>query len=156
LIARDGLVHILWTERSLDERLQEKFFPEEKQDHALNYAVIKDGKVIVRRPVLSTQSKNSTLIPGRGRFHRSADNRLFIFYYAIHEADDKKSTGENYLVEVINDYSMGIPVKLDLQVPLSSFFTASIRGGTAPSDIIDILGDDGQNTMRYVKIRIKR
>ena len=41
------------------------------------------------------------------------------------------------------------------QIPLNSFFTASIRGGTVPSDIIDVLGNDGTHTMRYVRIRIK-
>jgi len=155
-LAPDGLVHILWTERTLDERLQEKFFPEEKQVHALNYAVIKDGKVIIRKPILTAEKGSSELLPGRGRFHITADNRLFVFYHATPQNKDIKSRGDNYLVEIKGTDSLGHPEKVDLQVPLSSFFTASVRGGTAPSDIIDIFGDDGDHTMRYVQIRIQR
>ncbi|MHC4353972.1 MAG: hypothetical protein ACYS0H_14785, partial [Planctomycetota bacterium] len=46
--APDGDVHILWTERALDERLREKFFPAEKQSHSLKYAVVRDGKIVLR------------------------------------------------------------------------------------------------------------
>jgi len=51
-VAPDGAVHILWTERALDERLREKFFPDTKQSQALNYAVVRAGKVLSRRTEL--------------------------------------------------------------------------------------------------------
>lgn len=61
---------------------------------------------------------------------------------------------ENRIVEIFQDNSLSKPVVLNLHSPLSSFFTSSIRGGSKPSDIIDVLGDDGTHTMRYVRIRI--
>ena len=48
----DGAVHIVWTERALDERLRAKFFPEAKQSHAVNYAVVREGKVVLRRTLM--------------------------------------------------------------------------------------------------------
>ena len=39
----EGAVHLLWSERAIDERLREKFFPEAKQSHSLSYAVFKEG-----------------------------------------------------------------------------------------------------------------
>ena len=44
-VSPGGDVHLLWTERAIDERLRQKFFPEAKQSHALNYAVVRDGKI---------------------------------------------------------------------------------------------------------------
>ena len=154
-LAPDGFVHLLWTERALDVRLREKFFPEEKQTVELNYAVIKDGKVIVRRPVMIVNGQNSPLLPGRGRFHVSNKNRLFILYHVYSNDQEKRYPGENRIIEVKEDYFMSHPETLNLQKPLSSFYTASVRSGTSPSNIIDVLGDDGTNTMRYVRIRIE-
>jgi hypothetical protein len=155
-LAPDGLVHILWTERALDERLHEEFFPDEKQTHALNYAVLRNGEIIVHKPILFVEEGDDSLIPGRGRFHVTADNRLFVFYHIHGSSDGNNFQNENHIIEIYNDYSMSLPQKVNLQTPLGSFFTASIRGGTTPSDIIDLLGDDGKRTMRYVRIRIMK
>ena len=51
-LAPDGAVHLVWTERALDERLRAKFFPEAKQSHAVNYAVVREGKVVLRRTLM--------------------------------------------------------------------------------------------------------
>ena len=45
----DGAVHLVWTERALDERLRAKFFPDAKQSDAVNYAMLREGKVMLRR-----------------------------------------------------------------------------------------------------------
>jgi hypothetical protein len=44
-VGPDGAVHLLWVERALDDRLREKFFPDARQSHSINYAVVRDGKV---------------------------------------------------------------------------------------------------------------
>ncbi len=51
-VAPDGLVHILWEERALDERLREEFFPDSSQSYALNYAILEDGEVVFRSPIM--------------------------------------------------------------------------------------------------------
>ncbi|MEN8226728.1 MAG: hypothetical protein ABFS38_01130 [Bacteroidota bacterium] len=149
-VAPDGLVHILWTERALDERLQEEFFPDEKQSHALNYAIIKNGEVIFRQPIMLSEEADE-LLPGRGRFQVTPENRLFVFYYVHDENHDRK---ENRVVEVLADHSLTAPVTVELQRPFQNFFTATVRGGSAPSDIIDVYGKDEKNEMRYARIRI--
>ena len=149
-LAPDGLVHILWTERALDERLHEEFFPDEKQSHALNYAIIKEGEIIFRRPIMLSKEVDE-LHPGRGRFQVTFENRLFIFYYVFSENNDFR---ENRLIEILADHSLSAPVKVELQRPFSNFFTATVRGGSEPSDIIDVYGQDEKNEMRYARIRI--
>jgi hypothetical protein len=146
----DGSVHILWTEKALDERLHEDFFPQEKQSYALNHAVLKEGEVIYRQPIMLSKD-SSEWRPGRGRFQITPENRLFVFFHV--NAPDR-GFSENRVVEVLKDFRISAPVKVDLKRPFSSFFTATVRGGSAPSNIIDVLGEDGQHEMRYASIRI--
>jgi hypothetical protein len=65
-VGHDGAVHILWTERAIDERLREKFFPEAKQSHSINYAIVRKGKVDVRRTIHIAEEGISNEIPGTG------------------------------------------------------------------------------------------
>lgn len=150
--APDGLVYVLWYERALDERLWKDFFPEEKQSESLNFAIIKDGEVIFRKPVMT--GSPGEIVPGKGRFQVTKDNRLFVFYYVHGGSDDIK---ENRMVEIglTGDHVLSKPVKIDVERPLSNFYTANIRAGTAPSSVLDVYGKDEANEMRYIRIKIK-
>ncbi len=150
--APDGLVYVLWYERALDERLWEEFFPEEKQSESLNFAIIKDGKVIFRKPVM--KGSPGEVVPGKGRFQVTKDNRLFVFYYVHGGPGDIK---ENRIVEISlsGDYTLSKPVKINVERPLINFYTANVRAGSAPSSILDVYGKDEVNEMRYIKVRIK-
>ena len=149
-MAPDGAVHLLWTEKALDERLHEDFFPEEKQSHALNHAVIKKGEVIYRQPIMLSEEL-SEWRPGRGRFQVTPENRLFVFF---HVSARESGFSENRVVEILKDYRLSAAVRVALERPISSFFTATVRGGSEPSYIIDVLGETGQQEMRYAAIRI--
>jgi hypothetical protein len=148
--APDGNVHILWTEKALDDRLQQDFFPQEKQSQALNHAVLKEGEVIFRQAIMFSEDQDA-LLPGRGRFQVTPEDRLFVLYHVY-----GRDTGynENRLVEVGKDFLLSEHLKVGLARPLSSFFTATVRGGSEPSNIIDVLGEDGHQEMRYASIRI--
>jgi hypothetical protein len=152
----DGSVHILWTERALDERLREKFFPEAKQSHTLNYAVIRDGKIELRRTIAIAEEGRSQLIPGPARFHIAPGNRLFIVYFTKGINDSGQSIAENRIVEMSDE---GIPVTsvvLPLKHPFSSFFTATVRAGSKPSEILDMFGitEGTKNTISYARVRL--
>ena len=152
----DGSVHILWTERAIDERLREEFFPEAKQSHALNYAIVSNGKVAVRRTIALAEEGKSNLIPGQGRFHVTPDNRLMVIYFIKGTDTEGNQIAENRLVEI---YDGGIPGKelvLQLKQPFSGFFTASVRAGSKPSYFIDLFGipNGMQNTMNYARLSI--
>jgi len=153
-VADDGRVHILWTERALDERLRPKFFPDQKQSVALNYAVIERGAV-TRRLTLQEwlEGGASAERPGEGRFQVLPDGRLLVFYFVGGKDAQGKALAENRLVEVLADGTLGNAVRVPLQTPLSSFFTATPRAGCAPALVIDLLGNVG-TTMRYARIRL--
>ncbi len=76
--APDGVVHLLWSERALDTRLREKFFPDAKQSQALNYATIRDGQIVTRRSLILAEEGSPGLTAGAARFHVTPDQRLWV------------------------------------------------------------------------------
>ncbi len=156
-VAPDGTVHILWTERALDERLREKFFPNAKQRHALNYAVVRAGKVVSRRTLLVAEEGKSRERPGRGRFHVTADNRLFVFFYVSGAASNGQSISENRLLEIRADGTIGEAVRVPFQKTFSDFLTATVRAGSPPSSTLELLGtrQGTRNTISFARIRIR-
>ena len=106
-LAPDGSVHILWTERAIDERLRKEFFPGEKQSYTLQYAILRAGKVISRRTLLKAEEGGAGEIPGRGRFHVMPDGRLLAFYYVHGKDAAGKAVSENRLMELRPDGTSG-------------------------------------------------
>ncbi|UCD50161.1 MAG: hypothetical protein JSW27_21860 [Phycisphaerales bacterium] len=156
-IAPDGAVHIVWTERALDERLREKFFPDAKQSQGLNYAVVRNGKVLSRRTLLVAEEGGSSERPGRGRFHVTPDNRLFVFFYVSGTNANGQSISENRLLEIHADGSVGQAVRVPLEKPFSDFFTATVRAGSLPSLTLELLGtrQGTRHAISYARIKIQ-
>lgn len=155
-LAPDGVVHIVWTERVLDERLREKFFPTEKQGHYLNYAQVRDGKVIERRTLLESTEDKPGLIGSAPRFQVTPDNRLFVVHLATGTGPDGKPVHENRVVEILPSGVTGSPVCIPLQHPFGSYFTATVRAGSPPSTTLEMLGhrDGGSNTISYARVKL--
>ena len=155
-VAADGVVHLLWSERALDTRLREKFFPDAKQSQALNYATIRDGQVVGRRSLFLVEEGKAGLTAGAARFHVTPDQRLWVICYVSGTDAAGKSVSENRLFEMLADGTAGEPVSVPLKQPFTSFFTATIRGGSSPSDTLDLLGvrAGGGNAISYARIRL--
>jgi hypothetical protein len=156
-VAPNGDVHILWTERALDERLRPKFFPDEKQSYALNYAVLRQGKVVSRRTLLAAEEGKSNERPGRGRFQITPDHRLFVFFYVSGSDSTGKHVSENRLLEILPNGSASDSVRVPLKQPFTDFFTATIRAGSPPSRTLELLGTrQGSNTtISFARIHIE-
>ena len=152
-VAPDNTVHVLWTERAIDERLRTQFFPGEKQSNALNYAQLRDGQVTLRRTILKAEEGGARVVPSAGRFQVTPDNRLFIVYFASGADAAGKSVSENRVLEMSLDGTPGEPVRLPLASPMASYYTATPRAGSPPSHILEMLGPRG-DTMRYARVRL--
>ncbi len=148
-----GDVSLLWSETALDVRLQNHFFPEARQRHALEYANVRKGKIAYRTSVLESREGNSRLLPGRGRFHVTPDGRLWVFCYVQGVDGAGKSISRNQLVEVGPEGALSTPSVVNLRFPLASFFTNTVRAGCLPSESLDIFGQTG-NRMHYARIRL--
>jgi hypothetical protein len=152
----NGEVHLLWTERAIDERLRPKFFPEARQSHALNYAVLKDGKVVRRKTLVESTEEKPGIVASNGRFQITPDGRLFVLYYAGGMGTNGRGVSENRLCEIRKGLEVSDPLRIPLKKPLTSFFTATIRAGSPPSNVIDLLGQPAGSgdTIAYARIRL--
>jgi hypothetical protein len=156
-LAPNGDAHLVWGERALDERLREKFFPAAKQSEQLNYAVVRDGKVVHRRTLLETQGASSGISGAASRFHVTPDHRLFVVYRIYNTGEQGRRGLENRIVELLPDEKTGNTIRIPLQQPFNSFFTATTRAGSAPSWKLELLGprERASNTISYARINLK-
>jgi len=155
-LAPNGEVHLLWSERAIDERLRAKFFPEARQSHTLNYAVIRSGKVIRRRTLMESTEDKPGLVGSAGRFQVTPESRLFVVCHAAGTGTDGQAVAENRVMEILTDGSVGAPVRLPLSKPFGSYFTTTVRAGSPASSTLEMLGPragDG-NTIRYARVRL--
>ncbi len=156
-VAPDGEAHILWTERAVDERLREKFFPTARQNHSLQYAILRSGKVALQRTLLETREGKPGLIASSPRFHVTSDYRLFVVFFAQGQDGEGKSVSENRVMEIHKNGRTGAQLVIPLKHPFTSFFTAGERGGSAPSEFIEMLGQrEGQpNQIGYARLKLR-
>jgi len=110
------------------------------------------GRDVVKRSILLKGGEDaSSEIPGYARFHVTSDGRLFVIYYCSGSDADGNRIRENRLLQIGDSK----PVTIPLQEPFRMFFTATERGGSAPSDIIDLFGPGRDQTLRYARIRLE-
>jgi hypothetical protein len=156
-VAPDGAAHIVWTERALDERLRQKFFPEAKQSHTLNYAVIRDGKVVLRRTLLAAEEGKANEVASAARFQVTPDHRLFVIFYVQGTRSDGKPVSENRVLEISAGGEPGPAAPIGFQQPFNSYFTATVRGGSPPSDTLEMLGQRASAglTISYARVKLQ-
>jgi hypothetical protein len=156
-VGPDGTVHLLWTERAIDTRLRERFFPEAKQSVALMYGTVREGRVVSKRPIEIVEEGTPGPEPGRGRFHVTAGGTLYVLYYVGGTGADGERVSENRLAEVRKDGTTSPPQRVDLAQPFTNFYTATWRAGTLPSDVIDVYGTRAGNSgaLGYARIRVQ-
>jgi hypothetical protein len=151
-----GRVHLLWTERALDERLRPRFFPEAQQRHQLNYAIFRDGTVLQRRTLFEARENETREIPSAARFHATPDHRLFVICDVQGERADGSAVSENRIFELHPDGSPAPAQVLPFKQPFTSFFTATPRAGSTPTEYLDLLGTPAHrpNSINYARIRL--
>ena len=155
---RAGRAHILWLEQSIwDSRVRDRYFPGEPITHALMYGIIDQGKLVRKtRLVFGGERQERREIPGYGRFHALPDDRLFVFYYTSGTDAQGAGISENRLFEICPDGTRSEPICVPMTYPLTSFFTATERGGSPPSTTLDLLGTAaGTDGVRYVRISLQ-
>ncbi len=152
----DGTLHLLWSERKLDERLRRKFFPDAKQRHALEYARVRGGEVVLRRTVAEAGEGLGSVVPGAGRFQATPDNRLFVVYYAGGTDASGNGVSENRVAAIGPEGDIGPAAPIPLKQPFTSYFTATPRAGSPPSEVLEMLGHRASSggTISYARVRL--
>jgi hypothetical protein len=154
--APNGEVHVLWSERAIDERLREKFFPDAKQTNSLNYALLRAGKIVRRLTLAEAVEGMGGVAGSAGRFQITPEGRLLVVYYASGVDQSRKPVSENRVVEVRPDGPVGPSVSLGLRQPFVSYFTTTPRGGSPLSRTLEMLGQraGSPNTVCYARVRL--
>ena len=150
-----GAVQVLYLRQPHQyDFLRDNYFPGEKMTVTLEMLTIREGKVVGRKTV-AEQTDKGGLRPSYGRFHTDASGKLWIVTAGWMPKDGKEAFG-NFLLDPEAKGADAIR-PLELQHPLHNFFTATMRGGTRPSDTMDLFGiaDDDPN-LRYARIRLAR
>ena len=152
----DGTVHILYLARKIQhDFLRDKFFPGTPLTTSLEHCEIRNGKIVARTTLISGGEGISPENPGFGRFHAADDGRLFVIYHwgGINEAG--RTISENRILQILPRDSAHEPVTIPLTKPFFRFFTASERGGSLPSKIIDLYGTgERESVLQYAMISI--
>ena len=152
----DGAVHLVWTERALDERLRVKFFPEAKQSHAVNYAVVREGKVVLRRTLMLAEEGKPGETGSSPRFQGHAGQPA-VCHLLRERARGRRQSGFGEPPDRdIPGGEFGSPVKVPFTKPFTAYFTATVRGGSPASKTLEVLGERQglAGTMSYASVRL--
>src|SRR5207249_11755312 len=94
-------------------------------------------------------------IASAARFHVTPDSRLFVIFY-VHGTDASgKRVSENRLMEIFPGGQTGPPTVVPFKKPFTSYFTATVRGGSPASRTLELLGQREGSPMAMAYARVK-
>ncbi len=155
-IDASGAAHVLYLKRPHQyDFIRDKYFPGQAMTAQLEYAVVKEGSVVSRKTLAQTSEDPAGFEPSFSRFHISRAGDLYVIAAGMGAKPDGRTFG-NYIGKIKAGNDQPDFDRIELKHPFGNFFTNTPRGGSAPSDVIDLFGtaDDGPN-LRYARIRLE-
>jgi len=160
-LAPDGRLHMVWQKEPIHPKLRDQFFPDIKRDWRICYGIVKQGKLIAKRAVLSGGETTGPLHPtgyiGHPRLHITPDHALYILCNLVGTTPQTKAQTGTYALRIAADGSISAPVRIPLTRAIpGTFFTATPRAGNPLSEAADLLIADavnGKPVARYARIR---
>jgi hypothetical protein len=154
----DGAAHVLYLKRNVASvAMRDRFFPGLPFTVSLIHAVIRGGRVERRQTLFESGEAPGADAPVFARFHAATPTRLFVFASLARNEAGGAVRNENRLFAITPDGGAPTALRIDLKHPFTTFFTATERGGSLPSNVLDVMGIAGgeeQNTIRYARIRL--
>ena len=147
-------VHMLWTERSTDERLRDIYFKSTKLTHTLYHAVRRGGSEVGRVALAVGGEGADDAIPGMTRLHVDADGRM----YAVAPFLLPDGTRELRIAPLAAEGGLaGTWQTVPLAHRPSLYLAATPRSVTAPSEHLDLafIVSQPHHAMRYAHLRIE-
>ena len=165
-----GAAHLLYLKQPHQYKfIRDRYFPAQAMTVHLEYVVIKDGKILSRRTLTEGPQDSEGPAPSFGRFHVTSSGELYVIVAGTSTDGGTQPTFGNYLGRILPTpayagASLSAPkrgakpsfVRVGLKHPFRIFFTNTPRGGSEPSDVIDLFGiaDDNPN-LRYARVRLE-
>jgi len=155
-IDREGSAHLLYAKTTVQSvEMRDRFFPGTPIVTSLEHCIVTKNKVARRESLITGGEGAGSEVPGVARFHSTPDGRLFVVYFCTDRDKEGRGVSENRIVEILPGGGHAKAMSLGLKTPLGNFMTATERGGSPPSDFLDILGDTG-GEIRYARIRLAK
>ncbi|MFO0907510.1 MAG: hypothetical protein U0794_03980 [Isosphaeraceae bacterium] len=154
-IGADGAARLLYLETSSTPLIRDRFFPGTPITTRLQYAEIARGQ-IRRRVTLIAGGEGQPEHPHHGRFHATPDGILHVV--AVVSGADRAGRNllENRLISLSATGEPVSTVSIPLKEPFTLPFTACERGGSAPSDWLDLFGQTQRGAaLRYARVRLR-
>ncbi len=150
-----GIAHLLYLKTDIAPALRDEFFPGREIVTSLEHVAIDRGRVR-RRSTLLEGGDGRPETPRYARFHATADGALHVVAAVAVAADRAPGGLENRIIPLRDGRGPGPAARIDLRAPFSVFFTATERGGSAPSDTLDLFGQDARSDdLRYARVRLR-
>ena len=158
-VAADGTAHVVWYEGPMDRRLRDEHFPDIELTHAIRHAMVRDGQVVHRATLMEGGEGLGSELPQsiQPRFHITPDERLFVWIYVGGRNRHGEPVAENRMIELSADGTPGEPMSVPLEHPFRVAFTATPRGGSPPSNTLDLFGiraGGPPTTLCYARVRL--
>ena len=159
-VAPDNTAHLVWYEGPLDSRLRDQHFPDIRLTHAIRHAMVRDGRVVQRTTLMEGGEGQGSELPQsiHPRFQITPDQRLFVWFYVGGRDAEGAAVSENRILELLADGTSGTPIVVPLEHPLRVAFTATPRGGSPPSNTLDLFGiraGGPATTLTYARVRLE-
>ena len=156
-LSLDGTAHLIWCETSTDARLRKQFFPNQNLVYSLKYLTIRNEKVQECQTLAQICDQEDGRRPQSARFHILSDGTLVVLASFVPNTPTSSQVAVYCLAEISAESTTLNWVDVPLFQPFSgTFLTNTVRGGSAPSDIIDVVGisPNKGHTVGYARIRV--
>jgi hypothetical protein len=155
LIDPDGACHLLYLRRPHQyEFMRDKYWPGEPMTWHLVHVVVREGRVVVRETLAETRPRGSGIEPHFARFHRVSDGTICVIVSGASMTDGSYGRLMNFVGRLTPGRQPHFE-PIELKNPFTTFFTNTTRGGSPPSDTLDLFGisTDSPN-LRYARVRL--
>lgn len=121
-LAPDGQLHVVWQKEPIHPKLRDLYFPDIKRNSHLCYGIVKDGKLVAKRTLLSGGETAGPVRPtgyiGHPRFHITPDHQIYIFCNLVGTTAETKAQTGSYALRIGADGSVSTPVQIPLARPI--------------------------------------
>jgi hypothetical protein len=111
----------------------------------------------LRRALFLVEEGNPGESVGAARFQVTPDHRLFLVVYVSGTDNAGKAVSENRVMEILAGGDTGPQTRIPFAKPFSFYFTATVRGGSPPSNTIEFLGPQAGSgtTIGYGRVKLR-
>ncbi len=150
----NGRAWLLYTKSPVQNTLmRDKFFPDLNLTTSLCCTIIDKGNIVDQMTLAKGGEGLNTPQPHYARFHATQDDTLYVVMFVQDKNDKGETIYENRIQPIYPE--AGEATSIPLNEPFRMFFTATERGGSKPSNTLDLYGiANKSNVLRYARIKL--